>query len=238
MRSAVPKHFHPILGRRHRRLGDRQRGARRGAEPVVVVASPSGRDQFEEARVTVAVQAEPLGTGDAVRSRAGSARRLHGGCARALRRHAAAHLRAARAHCSTTHRRRAGRGNDPHLEAGGSALLRPHRARRRRGGRAYRRGHGCDARRARDRARSTRRSTSSAPTRSGRRSSGSSRRTSRASSISPTRSGCSSKPVSDGRGSRRPRSVRDRGREHPGRARARRRGPARPHQRAAHARRV
>ena len=67
MRSSVPKHFHPILGRR---LVDWviDSAVATGAEPVVVVASPSGRDQFEEAPVTVAVQAEPLGTGDAARS--------------------------------------------------------------------------------------------------------------------------------------------------------------------------
>jgi bifunctional UDP-N-acetylglucosamine pyrophosphorylase/glucosamine-1-phosphate N-acetyltransferase len=67
MRSSVPKHFHPILGRR---LVDWVIGSAvaTGAHPVVVVASPSGRDQFEDAPVVVAVQAEPLGTGDAARS--------------------------------------------------------------------------------------------------------------------------------------------------------------------------
>jgi bifunctional UDP-N-acetylglucosamine pyrophosphorylase/glucosamine-1-phosphate N-acetyltransferase len=39
-----------------------------GAEPLVVVASPSTREQFEERDVLVAVQEEPLGTGVAVRS--------------------------------------------------------------------------------------------------------------------------------------------------------------------------
>jgi bifunctional UDP-N-acetylglucosamine pyrophosphorylase / glucosamine-1-phosphate N-acetyltransferase len=67
MRSAVPKHFHPILGRR---LVDWviASATATGAEPVVVVASPSGRDQFGEQPVTVAVQEEPLGTGDAARA--------------------------------------------------------------------------------------------------------------------------------------------------------------------------
>jgi bifunctional UDP-N-acetylglucosamine pyrophosphorylase / glucosamine-1-phosphate N-acetyltransferase len=67
MRSAVPKHFHPILGRR---LVDWVIGVAVGmaAEPVVVVTSPSGSDQFENRQVTIAVQREPLGTGDAVRS--------------------------------------------------------------------------------------------------------------------------------------------------------------------------
>jgi bifunctional UDP-N-acetylglucosamine pyrophosphorylase/glucosamine-1-phosphate N-acetyltransferase len=65
MRSSVPKHFHAILGRR---LVDWVIASAEatGADPVVVVASPSGRDEFDD-RVTVAVQAEPLGTGDAAR---------------------------------------------------------------------------------------------------------------------------------------------------------------------------
>jgi bifunctional UDP-N-acetylglucosamine pyrophosphorylase / glucosamine-1-phosphate N-acetyltransferase len=67
MRSAVPKHFHPILGRR---LVDWVivSAAASGADPVVVVASPSGRDQFGDQPVTVAVQEKPLGTGDAARA--------------------------------------------------------------------------------------------------------------------------------------------------------------------------
>ena len=67
MRSSVPKHFHPILGRR---LVDWVIGSAlaTGAEPVVVVASPTGRDAFAELDVTVAVQQEPLGTGDAARA--------------------------------------------------------------------------------------------------------------------------------------------------------------------------
>jgi bifunctional UDP-N-acetylglucosamine pyrophosphorylase / glucosamine-1-phosphate N-acetyltransferase len=64
MRSAVPKHFHPILGRR---LVDWviASAVETGAAPVVVVASPSGRDEFGDQPVTVAVQEDPLGTGDA-----------------------------------------------------------------------------------------------------------------------------------------------------------------------------
>ncbi|HEY6030257.1 MAG TPA: NTP transferase domain-containing protein, partial [Gaiellaceae bacterium] len=63
MRSAVPKHLHPLLGRR---MVDWVVVAARelGAEPVVV-ASPDTRDAFEGVRV--AVQPVPLGTGDAVR---------------------------------------------------------------------------------------------------------------------------------------------------------------------------
>jgi bifunctional UDP-N-acetylglucosamine pyrophosphorylase/glucosamine-1-phosphate N-acetyltransferase len=65
MRSAVPKHFHELLGRR---LVDWVIVAARasGADPVVVVASPDGRDAFAD--VEVAVQERPLGTGDAVRA--------------------------------------------------------------------------------------------------------------------------------------------------------------------------
>lgn len=65
MRSATPKHLHPLLGRR---IVDWVIAAATaaGADPVVVVASPDTRDAF--GGVTVAVQETPLGTGDAVRS--------------------------------------------------------------------------------------------------------------------------------------------------------------------------
>jgi bifunctional UDP-N-acetylglucosamine pyrophosphorylase/glucosamine-1-phosphate N-acetyltransferase len=65
MRSATPKHLHPLLGRR---MVDWviAAAAGAGADPVVVVASPDTRDLFDG--VTVAVQETPLGTGDAVRS--------------------------------------------------------------------------------------------------------------------------------------------------------------------------
>ncbi len=67
MRSAVPKHFHAILGRR---MVDWviETGRETGADPLVVVASPAGRDAFAGNGVTVAVQDPPLGTGDAVRT--------------------------------------------------------------------------------------------------------------------------------------------------------------------------
>jgi bifunctional UDP-N-acetylglucosamine pyrophosphorylase / glucosamine-1-phosphate N-acetyltransferase len=67
MRSSVPKHFHPILGRP---MVDWiiAAGSEAGADPIVVVASPATRDRFDEGGVTVAVQEKPLGTGDAVRS--------------------------------------------------------------------------------------------------------------------------------------------------------------------------
>jgi bifunctional UDP-N-acetylglucosamine pyrophosphorylase/glucosamine-1-phosphate N-acetyltransferase len=67
MRSAVPKHFHSILGRR---MVDWviETGRETGADPLVVVASPAGRDEFASSGVTVVVQDPPLGTGDAVRT--------------------------------------------------------------------------------------------------------------------------------------------------------------------------
>jgi bifunctional UDP-N-acetylglucosamine pyrophosphorylase/glucosamine-1-phosphate N-acetyltransferase len=65
MRSALPKHLHPILGRR---MVDWVLEAARllGPDPLVVVASPPTADAYAD--VTVAVQERPLGTGDAVRS--------------------------------------------------------------------------------------------------------------------------------------------------------------------------
>jgi bifunctional UDP-N-acetylglucosamine pyrophosphorylase/glucosamine-1-phosphate N-acetyltransferase len=67
MRSALPKHFHEILGRR---MVDWiiETGREAGADPLVVVASPSTADFFADSDVTVAIQETPLGTGDAVRS--------------------------------------------------------------------------------------------------------------------------------------------------------------------------
>src|SRR6185437_6545745 len=64
MKSATPKHLHPLLGRR---MVDWVIEAARGAgvERLVVVASPQTRDLLDG--VEVAVQHEPLGTGDAVR---------------------------------------------------------------------------------------------------------------------------------------------------------------------------
>jgi bifunctional UDP-N-acetylglucosamine pyrophosphorylase/glucosamine-1-phosphate N-acetyltransferase len=69
MKSATPKHLHPILGRR---LVDWVVGAAResGVERVVVVASPQTSDLVEG--VEVAVQEEPRGTGDAVRCARGA----------------------------------------------------------------------------------------------------------------------------------------------------------------------
>ena len=69
MRSDLPKHLHPILGRR---MVDWVLESARalGVDRLVVVAAPTTRSAFDG--VPVAVQEEPLGTGDAVR------------CARAL----------------------------------------------------------------------------------------------------------------------------------------------------------
>jgi bifunctional UDP-N-acetylglucosamine pyrophosphorylase / glucosamine-1-phosphate N-acetyltransferase len=63
MKSATPKHLHPLLGRRMVDwVVEAARGA--GVERVVVVASPSTSALFED--VDVVVQEEPRGTGDAV----------------------------------------------------------------------------------------------------------------------------------------------------------------------------
>jgi bifunctional UDP-N-acetylglucosamine pyrophosphorylase / glucosamine-1-phosphate N-acetyltransferase len=64
MKSATPKHLHPLLGRR---MVDWVVEAARdaGVERIVVVASPQTSDLLEG--VEVVVQEEPLGTGDAVR---------------------------------------------------------------------------------------------------------------------------------------------------------------------------
>ena len=65
MKSSVAKHLHPLLGRR---MVDWVIGAARdaGADPIVVVASPTTAADFEGAEV--AVQQTPLGTGDAARA--------------------------------------------------------------------------------------------------------------------------------------------------------------------------
>jgi bifunctional UDP-N-acetylglucosamine pyrophosphorylase / glucosamine-1-phosphate N-acetyltransferase len=65
MKSATPKHLHPLLGRR---LVDWVVTAARdaGVQRVVVVPSPDAADKFPDSEV--AVQEQPLGTGDAVRA--------------------------------------------------------------------------------------------------------------------------------------------------------------------------
>src|SRR5438552_1301839 len=65
MRSATPKHLHPLLGRRM--VDWVVRAARdAGVERIVVVTAPETAESFDG--VEVAVQREPLGTGDAVRT--------------------------------------------------------------------------------------------------------------------------------------------------------------------------
>ncbi len=65
MRSDVPKHLHPLLGRR---MVDwvLASAVELGADPLVVVSAPGTADAFDG--LEVAVQEEPRGTGDAVRS--------------------------------------------------------------------------------------------------------------------------------------------------------------------------
>jgi bifunctional UDP-N-acetylglucosamine pyrophosphorylase / glucosamine-1-phosphate N-acetyltransferase len=69
MRSALPKHLHPLLGKR---VVDWviESAEQAGAGRIVVVASPDTSSAYEG--VTVAVQEQPLGTGDAVASARGS----------------------------------------------------------------------------------------------------------------------------------------------------------------------
>jgi bifunctional UDP-N-acetylglucosamine pyrophosphorylase / glucosamine-1-phosphate N-acetyltransferase len=72
MRSATPKHLHPLLGRR---MVDWVLAAVEplGPEPLVVVASPETADGFGGAEgPLVAVQEQPRGTGDAMASARGS----------------------------------------------------------------------------------------------------------------------------------------------------------------------
>jgi bifunctional UDP-N-acetylglucosamine pyrophosphorylase / glucosamine-1-phosphate N-acetyltransferase len=76
MKSATPKHLHPLLGRR---LLDWVVEAVRplGPDPLVVVVAPDAVDAFEG--MDVAVQEKPLGTGDslrAARERVGNAQQL------------------------------------------------------------------------------------------------------------------------------------------------------------------
>ena len=65
MRSDIPKHLHPILGRR---MVDWVIGSARaiGVDPLVVVAAPATASAFDG--LPLAIQEQPLGTGDAVRS--------------------------------------------------------------------------------------------------------------------------------------------------------------------------
>src|SRR6185436_2244197 len=69
MKSSVPKHFHLLLGRPMVEWV-LVAGRAAGADPLVVVTSPSARDRFSG--VDVAIQEVPLGTGDAVRAARGT----------------------------------------------------------------------------------------------------------------------------------------------------------------------
>jgi len=72
MRSAVPKHQHPLLGRR---VVDwvLLAAGQAGVERTVLVVSPDSPDRDDSwAGVDVAVQERPLGTGDAVRAARGA----------------------------------------------------------------------------------------------------------------------------------------------------------------------
>ena len=98
MRSATPKHLHPLLGRR---MVDWVLEAARelGAEPLVVVASPATADAFDGVE-----RRGPGGAARHRRRRSQRARRARGARRRRprpLRRHAAAHARRCSASSST-----------------------------------------------------------------------------------------------------------------------------------------
>jgi bifunctional UDP-N-acetylglucosamine pyrophosphorylase/glucosamine-1-phosphate N-acetyltransferase len=69
MRSSLAKHLHPLLGRR---VVDWviESAEAAGAEPVVIVAAPETREAY--GGLQVAVQEQPLGTGDAVAAARGA----------------------------------------------------------------------------------------------------------------------------------------------------------------------
>ena len=71
MRSETPKHLHPLLGKR---LVDWVIDAARalGPEPLVVVTSPATQDAIAGDGITVAVQPEARGTGDAIAAARGA----------------------------------------------------------------------------------------------------------------------------------------------------------------------
>ena len=75
MKSALPKHLHPLLGRR---VVDwvLEAAEDAGCDPVVVVASPDTRGAYAER--TVAVQDSPRGTGDAVAAAESTLARFQG----------------------------------------------------------------------------------------------------------------------------------------------------------------
>ena len=236
MKSATPKHLHPLLGRRHGRLGDRGRARALGADPLVVVASPETPRRVRGDR----------------RRRPGASRSAPATrCARPARA-----LDGATATCSslsgdrpllTPELLRDLLDDAPAASAPPRRCSRSSRRTRAQYGRIVRDGDGRLARIVESGRRDARRARAPrgqlldlrlrARTSSGPRSSGSSRRTRRASSTSPTRSASSSQDGEPVARARRRRSARRRGREHARRAGRRRGCAARPHQRGAHARR-
>ena len=235
MRSATPKHLHPLLGRRivdwviaaaRTPAPTRSSSSRRPRRATVRRASSVARaGASRSARATpCAPRATQLG--------AASRRR-----ARALGRHAAAHARSCCATLVDDASGRARRGDRPVVRAAASRELRPHRPRRVRPPRARSSRRRTRRRTSWSSARSTPRSTSSQPRSSGRHSSSSSRTTRRASSISPTRSASSSTTGEPSRVHVAPDPVAAEGDQHARRARASSRCAARPHQPRAHARR-
>ena len=193
MRSAVPKHLHPLLGRR---MVDWVILAAEGvgADPLVVVASPADERRLRRGRGRG--PAEPLGTGDALRAARAALEGRSRACPRALGRRRPPHRRdAPRARSPRTvetgARRRPSSGSSTTTRAttaGSSAMPTGMLARI---VEATRRDAGASSRSARR----TRRSTSSGRISSGRRSTCSSPTTRRVSCTSPTRSGCSSTPA-------------------------------------------
>ena len=187
MRTDVPKHRHPVLGRRMVDWVPSMRLSEAGADPIVVVAAPQTRDGFEG--YEVAVQEQPLGTGDAVRA------------ARSAVEGRADHVLVLSGDAVLLTEEMLRDLVGVHLESGAAAtVLGIEYEDARSYGRLVRGEDGalCSessrpatrARRSWGSARGTRRSTSSSRRSSGPRSSGSRRRTPRASSTSPMRSGC------------------------------------------------
>ena len=189
MKSATPKHLHPLLGRR---MVDWVIGAARdaGVDRVVVVASPDTAGLVRRPRGGRA--AKPLGTGDAVRSARAALAGRDGRRARAERRRARAHVGAAALRSSTTHRAAGAAGTVLSFEPADPRAYGRIVRDARRPARANRRGGRRDPRGAR--ARRGQLGDLRLPGRAAlaRCSTGSSRRTRRASSTSPTRSACSS----------------------------------------------
>ncbi len=128
MKSATPKHLHPILGRRLVDwVVDAARGA--GVERLVVVASPQTSDLLEG--VEVAVQEEPRGTGDAVRC-AGAALEGFGGDVLVLNGDVPALRSETIRALVETHRAAGAAATVLSFEPADARRLRPHRPRRER----------------------------------------------------------------------------------------------------------